>query len=59
MNDEKYKEKERERSRRLFEFVKDEIRNMWVDARFDFTEKILLHLKPEIDEMARKSESRT
>ncbi len=41
-------EREKERARRLSEFVKGELRNMYVEARFDFTVDLFNYLLPEI-----------
>ena len=54
MTDEKFVEREGERALRLLAFVKDELRNMHVEARFSFTLKLFDYLTPEIKELVRK-----
>ena len=49
-----FEKKEKERAQRLLKFVQDELRNMWVEVRFDFAQSLLTWLEPEIKEIVRK-----
>lgn len=56
MNDSDLKLLMRERARadRLVAFVQDELRNMMVQARLDFTAQLFEYLTPEISELLRQ-----
>jgi hypothetical protein len=45
--------REMERKDRLLEFVKGELRNMYVGARLKFTSDLFVYLSPEITELAK------
>ena len=49
MDQDKFIEMEKERAKRLVAFVKGELLNMYVDARFDFTADLCVYLTPEIE----------
>lgn len=51
MKDEQYISREFERAGRLREFVKGELRSMYVEARFQFTIDLFNYLKPEIESL--------
>lgn len=55
MNKEDFIKRERERARRLLEFVKGEIREMHVEARMEFTVELFNYLRPELEELIRCS----
>ena len=53
---ERYIERENERAKRLLEFVKGELRAMYVESRFRFTIDVFNYLMPELEELKRKGE---
>lgn len=55
MDDVTYQRREQERSKRLLEFVKGEIRELHVEARFEFAIGLLDYLSPEVNELSRKA----
>ncbi len=54
MTDDRFREQELARASRLLEFIKGELREMWVGARLDFVAGLLVYLKPELDEVRRR-----
>lgn len=54
MTDEKYQEREMERSFRLCQFAKGELLNMYVEARMKFALEMFIWLTPEIMELKRQ-----
>ena len=56
MTDEQFMEREMGRAVRLLKFVKEELREMWVDARFQFVLDLLNYLTPEVEEMVRQGQ---
>jgi hypothetical protein len=47
-------ETDTERARRLLEYVKGELRNMYVGCRMDFTVDLFVYLQPELKELLRE-----
>jgi hypothetical protein len=51
MNDDVFIGREVERAKRLLEFVKGEVQEMYVGARFLFAAEMMKYLTPEITEL--------
>lgn len=53
MADDARRQRDMEFQKRLLEFVKGELRELWVEARIQFTIDIMRYLQPEIQEVMR------
>lgn len=53
MTREQYVTRENERATRLLEYVKGELRNMYVGSRMKFTCSLFNYLMPEVQELVR------